>query len=260
MARRDTDPRSRSASRSSTTRSTGSPDTAAPRSRAISRLEHAAVRRGRGRDRRLGDRRRCDDQRARRARVRGRPASCRPSCRATASTYRYAGIAGTLRRDTVTVGVARRIGDSLAVGVSVGVSRVTVERGSRRCGPGSRPRRDRAIRRTTSSVVDRRDRRSRRRARSPACSSRRPTRRIELAASVGWDARRARLAATSAAAGSTEVGVAHDRARRRALELHQPLTLRTGARWLGDRWIAEVDGDLWLFRTAPRPRRWQLAA
>ena len=40
--------------------------------------------------------------------------------------YRYAGTAGELRRDTVTLGVARRIGDQLAVGLAVAGSRVSV--------------------------------------------------------------------------------------------------------------------------------------
>lgn len=40
--------------------------------------------------------------------------------------YRYAGIAGGVRRDTLTAGVARRIGDSLALGLAVGASRVSV--------------------------------------------------------------------------------------------------------------------------------------
>src|SRR5882672_5403102 len=40
--------------------------------------------------------------------------------------FRYAGIRGSARRDTVTLGVARRIGESLALGLAVGASRVTV--------------------------------------------------------------------------------------------------------------------------------------
>ncbi|MBA3456243.1 MAG: outer membrane protein transport protein, partial [Deltaproteobacteria bacterium] len=38
--------------------------------------------------------------------------------------YRYSGIAGSIRRDTLTLGVARRLGDSLAIGISVGASRL----------------------------------------------------------------------------------------------------------------------------------------
>src|SRR5262245_45797250 len=40
--------------------------------------------------------------------------------------YRYAGIAGSYRRDTVALGAARRIGDSLAFGLSLGASQVRV--------------------------------------------------------------------------------------------------------------------------------------
>ena len=31
------------------------------------------------------------------------------------------------------------------------------------------------------------------------------------------------------------------------LDVRQPITVRTGVRWLAERWIAEVGGDLWIF-------------
>src|SRR4029079_5181025 len=40
--------------------------------------------------------------------------------------YRYAGIAGSYRRDTIALGAARRFGDSLALGASLGLARVHV--------------------------------------------------------------------------------------------------------------------------------------
>src|SRR5205807_310841 len=36
------------------------------------------------------------------------------------------GMAGALRRDTLTIGVARRLGDAVAIGLAVGMSRVHV--------------------------------------------------------------------------------------------------------------------------------------
>jgi hypothetical protein len=42
------------------------------------------------------------------------------------------------------------------------------------------------------------------------------------------------------------------------LVLHEPVTLRTGARWLADRWSAELNGDLWLYPSAAESETWQL--
>ena len=46
--------------------------------------------------------------------------------------YRYAGITGSYRRDTVALGVARRLGDSRALGVSLGGKEISSSGGSAR--------------------------------------------------------------------------------------------------------------------------------
>ena len=89
------------------------------------RLAARAARRRDRRARRLGDRRRRDDRRGLRAVA---TASGRRIRRpwAPRTTTATPGSPGAYRRDTVAVGVARRIGDSLALGVSLGSSQVSV--------------------------------------------------------------------------------------------------------------------------------------
>jgi hypothetical protein len=43
-----------------------------------------------------------------------------------------------------------------------------------------------------------------------------------------------------------------------ALDLVQPIALRTGARWLGDRVVVEIDGDLWLYGARATAPAWAL--
>src|SRR5258708_11355692 len=42
------------------------------------------------------------------------------------------------------------------------------------------------------------------------------------------------------------------------MDLPRSIALRTGARYLGDRWIAEVGGDLWLLPASAAAPTWQV--
>jgi hypothetical protein len=55
-----------------------------------------------------------------------RPGDLPPDQLGVAFDFRYMGIAGAMRRDTVALAVARRIGDQLALGVSLATSRIGV--------------------------------------------------------------------------------------------------------------------------------------
>jgi hypothetical protein len=41
------------------------------------------------------------------------------------------------------------------------------------------------------------------------------------------------------------------------IELEQPVTVRTGVRWLSERWIAELGGDLWVLPNRARGPLWR---
>ncbi len=174
--------------------------------------------------------------------------------------YRYAGLSGGFRRDTVTFGVARRVGDTVAAGISIAASRVEIAEG-RRLWAGDAVRdglelssfvdpawdcelaldsTDSFVPSAVAGVLV-----------APADS------RVELAASVGWSAP-ARTSGTVDGIGTspnTAVVLAAPAAR---IEIAQPITVRTGARWLGERWIAEVGADLWWFPRRAAATAWEL--
>ncbi|MCX5744510.1 MAG: hypothetical protein NT062_18620, partial [Proteobacteria bacterium] len=169
---------------------------------------------------------------------------------------RYAGIAGSLRRDTVAIGVARRLGDSFAVGVSVAGSRVTVGE-TRRLWAGfdgrdalGDPQHDLEVSLVADDpfvpsavfgvLV------------APAGSP------LELGASIGWSGRvhaDGTVGAVGATAGPTGV-LATPTA---AITLRQPWTLRGGVRYLGERLIVEVGADYWAFDARAAATSWQVA-
>ena len=172
--------------------------------------------------------------------------------------YRYAGIAGTLRRDTVALGVARRVGDSLAFGVAVGGSRVELSE-SRAVWAGFSGRE--AIGEPNHDVdvaIDAVD------DLQPSLIAgvliAPPDTRLELAASAGWR-RAARLSGGLTASGPTR-GNASPGVRVEAsspgasLALAEPVEVHGGARWLGDRWEAELDGNLWLLPASAHAPVW----
>lgn len=187
-----------------------------------------------------------------------RPGRIPPADYGNSFEYRYAGLGGSLRRDTIAVGAAHRIGETVAVGFGVAGSRVAVSelrriwigeenrvvRGAREA-PGN-PAQDAELGMTaagyvptvTAGILV-----------APADSS------IELGASASWTApARTRGDVVGDVIGEGRLEFGSTRAR---LEVEQPLVVRTGARWLADRWIAELGGDLWIFPKRAGAQLWR---
>ena len=185
-----------------------------------------------------------------------------PDLLANRFQYRYAGIEGALRRDTLSVGVARRLGDSVALGISVGGSRVALDEtralwaSSLPVGTGQVFERDRDVVIAASAS-----------GYTPSAVAgilvAPPDTRVELAASLGWT-RSSSLAGTFSAATQnvTNNGVpgvdATASAPAASVFLREPVTARTGVRWAGDRFIGELDGDLFLYSDKAASTTWQL--
>lgn len=172
--------------------------------------------------------------------------------------YRYVGIAGAYRRDTLAIGAARRIGDSLALGLSVGASLVSVTEHRRIwAGFGGRdtlgdPKNDVDLTLTATDLF----------APSAVAGAMyapddAP---IELGASVAW-ARTVRLDGTASAFGNPPKGpaVVYTCSPRASLEVRQPLTVRAGGRYVGEHVVAELDGDLWVAPAAAESTAWQVS-
>jgi hypothetical protein len=200
---------------------------------------------------------------ARSERVLRRPGRIPPEDFGNSFAYRYAGLSGAIRRDTLTIGAARRLGDTVAIGLSLGGSRVGISE-ERRLWAGNTDRvvlgasmpdelgdprydvelaltgTDAFIPSAVAGVLL-----------APADS------RIELAASVAWSAP-ARAEGDVAAVG-TPPSIAVELASPHAqIEVEQPLSFRTGARWLGEHWIAEVGADLWWFPHHAKQTDWEV--
>jgi hypothetical protein len=170
--------------------------------------------------------------------------------------YRYSGITGSYRRDTVALGAARRLGDSLAVGLSFGASRVRVTEHRRIWAglgiatPIGTPEGDVDLSFTATDPFS---------ISAVAGVLYAPVdTRIELGASLGWTPS-VRLDGTVTGAG-TRMGptVTQTCAPDAALEVRQPIAARAGGRYAGDRLIAELDGDLWIAPPGSDSASWQL--
>lgn len=157
--------------------------------------------------------------------------------------YRYAGIAGSLRRDTVAVGAARRIGDSLAVGLSLSGARVTVTEVRRiwagfggRDGIGEPEQdveiafagEDRFVPTAVAGILV-----------APGDST------LELGASIAWT-QTLEIDADVGTATTPQMGgpAVPETPRAASLRVRQPLTMRAGGRYLGERFVIEVGGEL----------------
>lgn len=201
---------------------------------------------------------------ARSERLLRRPGRIPPSDLGNSFEYRYAGLAGAIRRDTITVGAARRLTDSLALGLSLGASRVSISE-SRRVWAGDVDRVVLGVPRPdvigdpahdvelAMSAVD---------AFAPSAVAgvlvAPADSRVELGMSVSWSAR-ARLDGDIAASGTApnvETSTSGAAAR---LAVEQPLVVRTGARWLGERFVAELGGDLYWFPRRAEQASWQVS-
>ncbi|MDB4961717.1 MAG: hypothetical protein JWP01_1716 [Myxococcales bacterium] len=169
--------------------------------------------------------------------------------------YRYSGIAAAIRRDTLTLGVARRLGDAIAVGVSGGGSRVRVSE-TRRLWAGfagisdvGDPKRDVELAMAgedafvpslTAGLLI-----------APIESP------MELAVSVAWTAR-TEIEGDVGATGTSGGPIVRLTAPHASLAFKQPVSVRAGARYLGDRFVLELGGDLWLASHSARRASWTL--
>lgn len=169
--------------------------------------------------------------------------------------YRYTGIAGAYRRDTVALGAARRFGESLALGLSFGASRVSVsERRRLWAGTGSpssvgSPASDVDLSLTATDRF------------SPGAVAgllyAPVDTQIELGASVAWT-RVAKLDGTVAGAGTPMGPTVIQAAPHATLEVGQPVVVRAGGRYVGDRVVAELDGDLWIAASGSESTAWDV--
>lgn len=182
-----------------------------------------------------------------------RPSDLPPSSLDNKFEFRYAGIEGAMRRDTVAFGVARRIGDTLAIGASLSATRVQlIETRRMWAGFGGRDRigapqqdievsfdaEDWFVPGAMAGVLL-----------APGDGP------LELGASIGWT-QTVRVDADVAASG-TPRGPAISKSRASArLHLRQPVALRAGARYLGERFVLELGGDLWIAPEQARAPRW----
>jgi hypothetical protein len=186
------------------------------------------------------------------------PSDLPPPELGNAFEYRYAGIAGAFERDTVTVGVARRLGDNFALGLSFGASRVTISE-RRRVWAGFSGRdvlgdpeldveasfagTDWFVPSITAGLL--------------YAPSEAP---LELALSAQW---LQTVTIEGDASGSTAETPRAPRLTasdpEATLRVRQPITVRAGARYIGERFVAEVGGDLWLAPDAAAQTAWRVS-
>lgn len=179
-----------------------------------------------------------------------------PSNIDVAFDFRYAGIAGGVRRDTVTAGLARRFGDSLALGIAVGASRVSVIE-IRRLWAGFSGRDD-----IGSALNDLEIGFEGADAFVPSLvggllfiAEDSP---LELGASLGW-IDRARISADVVAIGTRPMGPSSSPDQSRAvLDYQFPLTARAGARYVGTRFVGELGGEVALARRSAEDTEWKI--
>lgn len=167
--------------------------------------------------------------------------------------YRYTGISGTIRRDTVVIGAARRLGESVAIGASVGASRVHIDEVRRIwAGFGARdtlmdPQRDLQLAmsaedgfapRATLGVM--------------VAPEGLP---LELGASLAWEATAHATGSLSTVGSMTTASVTSPTA---SIALPEPWTARIGARYVGERLVAELDADLYLFGSSAAESDWAI--
>jgi hypothetical protein len=173
--------------------------------------------------------------------------------------YRYAGIASAVRRDTLSLGAARRFGDAVALGVAFGGSRIGFDEtrsvwAESVLGRAVDPNHDIAVALSASGYAP---------SAIAGVLVAPPDTRLEVGASLAYttavdlsgDYRTA-----DPKPGMNPPGVAAAYQSPSAhLELHQPVTARIGARWNAEHWIAEVDSDLWIYGNAAQAATWDVS-
>jgi hypothetical protein len=183
-----------------------------------------------------------------------------PSTFALMFDDRYAGLSGSYRRDTAAFGIARRLGDAVAIGASLSGSRVEISEtravwANHAQGTVGDPNHDVVV---AMDGVD---------WFSPSAVAgvlvAPDDTHVELAASVGWTSDAHVSGNVQATRWAADPGVPPGVAivnggGRAGLDVRQPITVRTGARWVGERWIAEVDGDLWIYTQQADEAIWRI--
>ncbi|MEZ4362480.1 MAG: hypothetical protein R3B48_19980 [Kofleriaceae bacterium] len=174
----------------------------------------------------------------------------------TSYPLHYAGLAGALRRESLTVGAARRLGDTVAIGLSVGAARVQLKE-SRRLWAGlesftsvgdpvddlsiSIDGVDGFVPSVSASAIY-----------APTCAP------LEVAAGLtavgGADLRGELRAEPTSADGPRLTG----NPATASVALPGALVLRSGVRWQAERWAAEVDAQLELTPRRARDLAWSV--
>jgi Outer membrane protein transport protein (OMPP1/FadL/TodX) len=190
-----------------------------------------------------------------------RPGRIPPSDFGNSFEYRYAGLSGSIRRDTLTAGTAYRLTDSIALGLSVSTSRVEITE-SRRVWAGDVDRVVLGVPRpdvigdpahdveVAMSAVDNF---------APNAVAgilvAPEDSRIELGLSLSWSAP-ARVDGDISPAGTMPNVEASTNGASARLEVEQPVTVRSGVRWLGEHVVGELGGDLYWFPRRAEATSW----
>lgn len=168
--------------------------------------------------------------------------------------YRYAGIGGTYRRDTLALGVARRIGDTLALGLTLAASRIQITEQRRIWAGFGASQVIGAERSDVDLTLD---------ARDPFTPSAMlgvlyapEDTPIELGASFAWSAAARADGGVTAAGVMLGPRVEYTAPVTSALTVRQPLAIRAGGRYVGDRVVGELDGDLWIAPAGAESAAW----
>ena len=184
-----------------------------------------------------------------------RPGDLPPEDLGVAFDYRYTGIHSFARRDTVTAGVARRIGDTVAVGASIAASRIKLAETRRVwAGFGGRdrigdPHQDVELELggedslSPSAVVG-----------VLVAPAQVP---LEFAASVAWTGH-TRVDGTALAFGTAGGPSTSNTAATDSIDVTEPWTLRAGTRYVGSRVVAEANYDLWIAPASAASAIWQV--
>ncbi len=169
--------------------------------------------------------------------------------------FRYHGILGGLRTDTLTVGVARRFGDTVAFGVSLGASRISIQE-TRRLWAGYEgiskagdPRRD------VQLAFDAHDNFVPSAVAGMLIAPEEGS--LELGASISWSGR-AETSGDVLANGTNGGPSVRTSSPRGSLVFRPPIAARLGVRYLADRFAVEVDGDLWIARSRTENVAWTI--
>lgn len=169
--------------------------------------------------------------------------------------FRYHGIAGGIRTDTLTLGIAHRFGDTVAIGVSAGTSRISIQE-TRRLWAGYQgistagdPRRDIQL------AFDARD------SFVPSAVAgvliAPEDGALEIGGSISW-AGRAEATGDVDANGTTGGPSVRTSAPRASLIFRPPIAARVGVRYVADRFSIEADGDLWIARHRSAKIAWTI--